>query len=222
MDPETLSGEVRSAYDAVALEYASRFPGTEPEQPVDLAMIDHFISLLGRKTADVLDAGCGPGRMSAYLSDRGCTVHGVDLSPGMIAMAQRDHPGLATQVASIANLPFADATFDGLLYWYSIIHVPDPELPEVFEQARRVLRPGGVMLVAFQAGNGVSDVGAAYRRLGYAVTLTRFDRTAEHVSGRLALAGFTEEARLVRRPVGEKNDQAFLIVRTSPAPPRVR
>ena len=141
-------------------------------------MIDQFISLVGGDTRDVLDAGCGSGRMCRDLSDRGCTLHGVDLSPGMIALAQRDHPGLATQVASIADLPFPDARFDGLLGWYSIIHVPDARLSEVFQEARRVLRPGWVMLVAFQAGDGVLDVSAVYRRLGYAVTLTRFDRSA--------------------------------------------
>lgn len=201
----------------MAAEYASRFAGTEPEQAVDLAMVDHFISLLIRDGPKVLDAGCGTGRISQYLADRGCVVHGVDLSLGMIAMAHRDHPDIATQVASITDVPFPDARFDGVLYWYSIIHLVDSDMPDVFGEARRVLRPGGVMLVAFQAGDGISDVGAAFRKLGYDVNLTRFNRTPDNVSEQLALAGFSEEARFVRRPVTEKNDQAFLIVRTSPA-----
>ncbi|XAS77244.1 methyltransferase domain-containing protein [Dermatophilaceae bacterium Sec6.4] len=216
VDGDALTVEVRSAYDALAQEYASRFAGTEPEQAVDLAMIDHFISLLVGDGPEVLDAGCGNGRISQYLADRGCVVRGVDLSPGMIAMAHRDHPDIATQVASIIHLPSPDDRLDGVVYWYSIIHVADSDLPAVFEEARRVLRPSGVMLVAFQAGEGVSDVGAGFRKLGYDGSLTRFNRTAEQVWGQLTLAGFCEEARLVRRPITEKNDQTFQIVRTSP------
>jgi ubiquinone/menaquinone biosynthesis C-methylase UbiE len=213
MSDDALTDEVRSTYDTVAEAYAARFPGTEPEQAVDLAMIDHFVSLLASDSKDVLDAGCGTGRMSRYLTDRGCLVNGVDLSPGMVAMAQRDHVGISTQVASIANLPFPDQRFDAALYWYSIIHVADSDLAAVFREARRVLRPRGVVLVAFQMGEGIRDVGAGYRSLGYDVTLTRFDRTADQVSSLLAAAQFTEEARLVRRPVTEKGDQAFLLAR---------
>ena len=58
---------VRAAYDEVADTYADRFRSTEPEQPVDLAMIEHFASLLhGEKR--VVDAGCGAGRLLPMLS----------------------------------------------------------------------------------------------------------------------------------------------------------
>lgn len=213
---DAVTEEVRATYDMVAAEYAFRFPGTEPEQAVELAMIDHLISQLALPSRDVLDAGCGTGRMSRYLADRGCLVHGVDLSPGMIAMARRDHADIDTRVASMTNLPFPDARFDGILYWYSVIHVSDADVAAAFGEARRVLRPNGVVLVAFQAGEGVRDVAAGYRKLGYDVTLTRFHRTPDQVSGLLAAAGFSEEARLVRGPLaGERDDQAFLIARTT-------
>jgi ubiquinone/menaquinone biosynthesis C-methylase UbiE len=213
MNRDTLADEVRSAYNMVAEDYAARFPGTEPEQMIDLAMIDHYVSQL-TDSRDVLDAGCGAGRMSRYLTDRGCVVHGVDLSPGMIAMARRDHPDIATQVASITDLPFPDARFDGLLYWYSIIHVADSDLPAVAREARRVLRPNGVVLAAFQAGEGMRDVGASYRKLGYDVILTRFERTADQVSLLFAGVNLVEEARLVRRALAaERTDQAFVLYR---------
>lgn len=216
MSDDAVRREVRTTYDMAAEEYAFRFPGTEPEQAVDLAMIDHFLSQLAPSSQDVLDAGCGTGRMSRYLADRRCLVHGVDVSSGMIAMARRDHPDIDTRVASITNLPFADTRFDGILYWYSIIHVADADVAAAFREARRVLRPNGVVLVAFQAGEGVRDVAAGLRKLGYDVTLTRFHRTPDQVSALLAAADFTEAARLVRGPLaGEKDDQAFILARTT-------
>jgi ubiquinone/menaquinone biosynthesis C-methylase UbiE len=172
-----LPEQVRSTYAAVAEVYAARFPSTEPEQPVDLAMVDHFLRLLPGGGARVLDARCGTARMSRYLSDRGCHVCGVDLSPGMIAVVRREHADITTQVASITDLPIPDAEIAGVLPWYSIIHIADADLPTVFGEACRVLRPGGCALVAFQAGQGSRDVGSAFRALGYNVALTRFDRT---------------------------------------------
>lgn len=83
-----MNDPIRAAYDANAEAYAAAFPGTEPEQDLDLAVIDHFVGLLGEHP-EVLDAGCGTGRMGRYLADRGCRVRGIDLSPGMLAIARR-------------------------------------------------------------------------------------------------------------------------------------
>jgi ubiquinone/menaquinone biosynthesis C-methylase UbiE len=103
---------VRAAYDEVADTYADRFRSTEPEQPVDLAMIEHFASLLhGEKR--VVDAGCGAGRLLPMLSRLAGRVVGVDLSPGMIRRARLDHPTCPATVASLTRLPFDDASFDG-------------------------------------------------------------------------------------------------------------
>ena len=84
-------GRVRHAYDTVAEDYAAYLPNTRAEAPLDLAMVDAFVAAV-TSTADakVLDAGCGGGRMSRYLADRGCRVEGVDLSSGMVAAARRE------------------------------------------------------------------------------------------------------------------------------------
>ena len=60
----------RSAYDVVADAYADHFRSTEPEQPIDLAMIDHFAGLLPQPRR-VLDAGCGAARLMPYLAALG-------------------------------------------------------------------------------------------------------------------------------------------------------
>ena len=216
MDPDALAEQVRSAYDMIAEDYASRFSGTQPENAIELAMIDYFVAQLVGESKEVLDAGCGTGRMSRHLSDRGCHVQGIDLSPGMISMAHRDHPDIATQVGTMTDLPFPAARFDGILYWYSVIHVADSELAAVVDGARRVLRPAGLVLLAFQVGQGARDVGAAYRKRGYDISVTRFDRTVDQVATLFSAAGLREQARLVRRPLGgESTDQAFVLLRAA-------
>lgn len=154
--------------------------------------------------------------MARYLADRGCQVQGIDLSPGMIRMAQRDHPDIPTRVASIAALPFADEAFDGIFYWYSIIHLPDTDLSAVFKEASRVLRHGGHILLAFQTGSGSREVGEGYRRLlGHDVRMVRYHRMPDDVAKLLQSFGFTEVDRLVRAPAPglERDGQAVLIAR---------
>ena len=190
---------VRHAYDTVAEDYAARLPDTRAEAPVDLAMVDAFTAAVtAGDDVRVLDAGCGAGRMSRYVADRGCRVWGVDLSPGMVAMARRDHPDLAFAAGSLHDLPYADDRFAGVMLWYSIIHTPPSGQARIFAEAARVLRPGGHLLVGFQSGEGIRDVAPAYRRFGHEVELERHCYTADQVASRLGAVGLREVCRLVR------------------------
>jgi len=206
---------VRAAYDAVAAEYAQYLPDVRAESPLELAMLDAFAAAVSvEPDAMVLDAGCGTGRISRYLADRGPAVRGLDLSPGMITMARRDHPDLPFQVGSLTALPFPDDTFAGIVLWYSIIHTPPGGQPLIYREVARTLRPGGHVLVASQSGEGTRDVSASYRPYGHEITMVRYCYTADQMSGYLAAAGLAELARLVRRPVNiENDDQAFVLAR---------
>ena len=211
--------DVRHAYDTVASDYAERLPDTRAETALDLAMVDAFVAAVlldvsDEATAPVLDAGCGTGRMSGHLAARGVQVRGLDLSPGMVEMARRDHPALDFTVGSLDELPCQDGEFAGVLLWYSIIHTPPPGLDRVLAEAVRVLRPGGHLLVGFQSGTGTRDVAPAYRRLGHEVHLERQLYSADEVASRLAAFGVHEVARLVRRATAdERDDQAIVLAR---------
>ena len=105
---------VQQAYDTVADDYAARLPDTRAEAALDLAMLDHFAATVGTGGGPVLDAGCGAGRMTRYLADRGCSVEGLDLSPAVVVAARRDHPDLTFAVGSIADLSYPDSRFVGV------------------------------------------------------------------------------------------------------------
>ncbi len=205
---------VQQAYDTVADDYAAHLPDTRAEAALDLAMLDHFAATVETGGGPVLDAGCGAGRITRYLADRGCSVEGLDLSPAMVAAAHRNHPDLTFAVGSIADLPHPDAHFAGVLLWYSTIHTPPDHLGRVFTEVARVLRAGGHLLIAFQSGHGTRDVAAAYRRFGHDVQLQRYLTTADDVAKQLSAVGLTETCRLVRAAQGpERDPQTVLLAR---------
>jgi ubiquinone/menaquinone biosynthesis C-methylase UbiE len=215
-DPLDFRG-VQRAYDIVAEDYAAYLPDTRWEAPLDLAMVDAFaMAVTTGNDAQVLDAGCGTGRMSQYLTERGCSVEGVDLSPGMVAMARRNHPGLVFTVGSLTELPYPDDQFAGVMLWYSIIHTPPAGQARIFAEATRVLRPAGHLLVGFQSGEGTRDVSGAYRQFGHEIELERHLYTADEVGSQIEAAGLWEVCRLVRRAQGnERDDQAVLLARAA-------
>lgn len=140
---------IRDAYAARATEYTSLFGTIDDMEPADIARIDAWASDLA---GHVLDAGCGPGHWTGRLARHGLRARGVDLVPAFVAEAAARFPECPFEVASIERLPFEDDTFEGVLAWYSLIHLEPARLVRVLTELRRVVRPGGVLLTGFFTG----------------------------------------------------------------------
>ena len=206
-------GRTRDAYDAVARDYARLLPALEAETPIDVAMIDDFARRCAAgPPGPVVDAGCGPGRITAYLAARGLAVTGVDLSPGMVRTARELHPDLPFEVGELERLPQADGSAAGVLAWYSLIHTAPDQLAAVAREIARVVAPGGWLLAAFQAGTG--EPHAHTSAYGHPVTMTSYRHDPAHVAAALTEAQFALHTRVHRAPYGvEQVPQAILLAR---------
>ena len=93
----------------------------------------------------VLDVATGTGAVARELiTQKGCTVVGLDQSPEMLAEARRRLPEDVTLIEGTADrLPFADASFDALTFTYLLRYVPDPAA--TLRELVRVVRPGGTV-----------------------------------------------------------------------------
>jgi SAM-dependent methyltransferase len=206
----------RASYDAVAAGYAERFEGELVAKPLDRGILAGFAELVrAGALGPVVDVGCGTGRVTAWLSERGVDVSGIDLSPQMIEQARRLHPGLRFEVGSMLALDLPDGALGGVLAWYSTIHVPDELLPGVFAELRRVLVPGGLVLLGFQAGDESLHRTEA---LGHAISLDFHHRQPDQVARLLDQAGLEVRARMLREPddggeFTERTPQAFVLAR---------
>ncbi|CAM5313670.1 SAM-dependent methyltransferase OS=Streptomyces griseomycini OX=66895 GN=FHS37_002036 PE=4 SV=1 [Streptomyces griseomycini] len=147
--------DTRASYDTVAVSYADQVRHLLDETPEERAAMALFADLVRTGGGGpVADVGCGPGRITAHLHGPGVDAFGIDLSPGMVEVARRDHPGLRFEVGSMTDLDLADGSMAGLVAWYSLIHVPDDEIGRVLAHFRRVLRAGGPLLLGFHVGDG--------------------------------------------------------------------
>lgn len=143
----------------------------------------------------VADVGCGPGRVTAHLHLLGLDAFGIDLSPGMVDVARRDHPGLHFEVGSMTDLNLPDASVAGVLAGF-----------------HRVLRPAGLVLAGFQVGDVHRHKTSGYG--GHPMAVRVHLRPMNRVTGWLAEAGFHVEAQTVTAAEDDsKEPQGFLIAR---------
>lgn len=203
--------DTRTSYDTVAVSYADLLRDALAAAPYERAVLALFAELVqAAGGGQVADVGCGSGRITAYLRALGVDAFGIDLSPAMIDVARRDHPGLRFEVGSMTDLDLADASTGGLLAWWSLIHVPDDEVPAVLAHFRRVLRPGGPLLLGFFVGDESRLKTQGYG--GHPMKVYVHRRPPDRVAGWLRDAGFTVEARLLLDPA-EKSPGAILFAR---------
>ncbi|MFC7616317.1 class I SAM-dependent methyltransferase [Actinokineospora soli] len=179
------------------------FSGVLDVLPLERAVLGAFAELVRGPVADV---GCGPGHVTAHLAALGVEAFGIDLSPEMVGIARRAHPGLRFEVGTMTALEVEDGVLGGVLAFYSIIHLPPGEVAGVFGEFARVLAPGGYLLIGFFAGDESAfdhKVAVAYR--------WSVDRLVELLRDK----GFVEVARMVREPYeGERPfQQGQLLVR---------
>ncbi|MCQ1994015.1 class I SAM-dependent methyltransferase [Arthrobacter sp. zg-Y1171] len=208
----SVPGADARAYNLVSQAYAELIPTAgregDPEDEQDLAMVRRFAGSLPSGAA-VLDAGCGAGRMITYLDTLApLAIEGCDISAGMVRQARKAHPHRRFEVTAMSSLPYGDGSFQGVLAWYSIIHTPSAGLPAVFAEFRRILRPGGRLLLGFQAGTGSRRITTAY---GHAVELTGYLHDIPETAALLEGEDFQVDEHLLRSPTAaERYAQGFI------------
>lgn len=134
---------VERGYDRMAERYLAT---KDPEDPLALAALEDLASFLPPAAA-VLDLGCGAGvPVTRWLADRGFAVTGVDVSARQLELARSNVPAATFIKADMIFLSFAPATFDAVVAFHSIIHVPRTEHPMLLAKIQRWLKPGGTFL----------------------------------------------------------------------------
>jgi SAM-dependent methyltransferase len=131
----------------------ARTPGHDAYWYYAPPFFEQMVPEPGRRT---LDLGCGEGRVARDLRQRGHQMIALDSSTTLIGYARREDPAGGYLLADAAALPFADATFDIVVAYNSLMDVQD--MPAAVAEAARVLQPGGRLCISVT--HPLSDAGS--------------------------------------------------------------
>jgi ubiquinone/menaquinone biosynthesis C-methylase UbiE len=140
---------VEEGYDRMAESYLAT---KNADDPTTLAALEELTRDLPPGAA-VLDLGCGAGvPVTRWLADRRFAVTGVDFSARQLELARRLVPAADFIRADLTALNLPPGSFDAVVAFYSIIHVPRTEHPGLLKDIHRWLKPGGAFLAAWALG----------------------------------------------------------------------
>jgi ubiquinone/menaquinone biosynthesis C-methylase UbiE len=179
-------------------------------KPLDRALLTAFAEQV--RPGQILDVGCGPGHVTAFLAGLGLNVAGVDLSAGMVAQARARHPHLVQ--GDMTALPARDGSLDGLVSFYSLIHmIDDAQVRAALAEFRRVLADGGLLLLAVHVGD---EVRHSTDLFGVPVDVSFRFFAPDWLTAELNQAGFFVEAVTLRQPYPDAEvatERAYLLAR---------
>jgi SAM-dependent methyltransferase len=158
----------KARYDRIAEGYAAWW--SPVHRPATLRLLDEAEAAGPGTPKRVLDVGCGTGALTTASAARWprARVTGVDISDGMLAIARRELVPLPADMtrriryvrASADRLPFEDGTFDLVVSAFVLQLVPS--MFRALREARRVLRPGGLLAYVTWLDGGSLGADRAY------------------------------------------------------------
>ena len=200
---DSIQKNTAESYDKVASQYAGQF-----QHELDYKAFDRkMLQLLAEKVGDggqICDMGCGPGQIANYLHSIGANACGIDLSEQMVIQAQKLNPEIPFQQGDMLNLnEVADNTFAGIAAFYCIIHIPYDRVVDALKELRRVLKPGGHLLLTFHIGDELRHLDSWFEQ---AVNVDFRFFEVDHMKDYLQTAGFTLAEVIEREAYPEEVD----------------
>ena len=166
----------------------------DPEDPILLGVLDTLLRELPQG-ANVLDLGCGAGVPATRLLAERFVVTGVDVSSRQLDLARQHVPTATFVKADMPELDFPQESFDAIVAFYSIIHVPRERHPALVGNIHRWLKPGGPFLATWA---NVEWEGKEENWNGWGTGMWWSHYDAETSIGMLRDAGFVIESAEVR------------------------
>jgi ubiquinone/menaquinone biosynthesis C-methylase UbiE len=152
------ASEVKNCYNLTAKQYAEGFLHELDGKPFDRNILDRFAAMLPAGST-IYDFGCGSGQTTKYLADKKLhRVTGLDFCENAIALAKVHFPEIGFAVDDMLHSKMPDASTDGIVAFYAIVHFTYTEVEQALKEWLRLLKPNGYSLFCFHVGDEAAPI----------------------------------------------------------------
>lgn len=207
---------VKKDYDIIADEYSAEF-GRLYE---DIEVVEEFMEKL-KPNSKILDLGGGTGKLTDLFIQNGHQAICYDFSKEMMRKSREYYPNLPYILDDMLNMEehFEKNSFDGIIAFYSLFHIPREDLNNVFTSISNLLKEDGILCFVVQLGNGEQFIDEPYlKEQGKGVLYFNFF-TKDLINEMLINNNFEKLYETEKTEVGENelggdgNNKVFVIVR---------
>jgi 2-polyprenyl-3-methyl-5-hydroxy-6-metoxy-1,4-benzoquinol methylase len=139
---------VRAGYNLCAQKYSTNRNLFKSQKYLEI------LKKLIMKCANILDTGCGSGiPIDKYLLEQGFCVTGIDISREQIKLAKKNLSQGNFLVKDMAEVDFPANSFDAIVSFYSIFHIPREEHPALLKKLYNLMKPDGYLLITMGSGD---------------------------------------------------------------------
>ncbi len=186
--------QVADAY--AELEHAATWPR--------MRWLDKLLAVLP-SCASVLDLGCSSGDPADIALARQHQVTGVDISEAQIIKARQNVPSGTFLHADLGSISFSPGSFDAVVSFYTLEHLPREEHAAIFDRIATWLKPGGYLLLGTEAAGSAGSIGIW---LGVPMFFSSYDSaTVQHLIGE---AGMVIQETAIERQREQGHEIAYL------------
>lgn len=207
---------VKNDYNIIANEYADEFGKTIE----DIEVIEEFISKLNTNSK-ILDLGGWTGKLTNLFTQKGHEAICYDFSEEMMKKAKEFYPEIPYILDDIINIKehFENSSFDGIIAFYSLFHIPKEEIDKVFSNIYDILKQKGIFCFVVQLGNWDDFIDEPYLKENGKKMLYFNFFTKEQINELLKKYNFEKIYEKEKEEIGENelgehgNNKIFIIAK---------
>lgn len=153
MDIEKVKKSCVDYYDDAHQDYYDKYLDELDKKPYDKDFLTRFVALIN-KNDTILDIGCcSTAQQARYFRDKGLVVTSIDLSEKCIETAKRNFKGIDFLQMDMLEMNFENDSFHAINAFYSIIHIPNDRIDQLFQDFNRILKTNGKIAITVHAGD---------------------------------------------------------------------
>lgn len=152
---------------------------------------DVFCNAITKQSPRILEIGCGPGNITQYLLSKRTdfNLHGIDIAPNMVTLAQQNNPGASFSVMDCRDIHQLTTQYEGIICGFCLSYISETDSTKLFADMALLVTTGGILYISFVEGEPRQS---AFQTNSQGDRMYFQYHTLKYVKNELRENGFTE------------------------------